>query len=470
MHAGEIQSGAFHYAALRSEVYRLTGLLFLLGGLVLFVIARAIVTTEVLLLLAQFLVLAFVFAHEVYMLRTVKAALRHEVDVQPDRWILNVFVESQIPTVGLFLLLASDWLNPYQVLVAPVMALYFLLITLSTLRLSPSISAITGILSALGYLQVVLYTEWRFQDSEARLSAFPLIVYFLFAASILAAGIIAAIVASQIRGHVVAALREAEFQKEFERVTHDLDIARSIQEGLLPAKAPQLDQFDIAGWNKPADQTGGDYFDWQALPDGRIAISLADATGHGIGPALVSTSCRAYARASILAGGRHNGNNGLLDRLNRLLAEDLSSNRFVTFAVAFLDPSQSQVKVMSAGHGPILWYKYASDYIEDLEAHGIPLGMIPGVKYGQGTEVCLASGDMLVLVTDGFYEWTNSNGEEFGLERLKTVISDSCGYSSEEIISRLRTAVTEFCGGTKQQDDLTIVIVKRRFERQISAN
>jgi serine phosphatase RsbU (regulator of sigma subunit) len=253
-------------------------------------------------------------------------------------------------------------------------------------------------------------------------------------------------------------MREAALQKELERVNRDLDIARSIQQGLLPGKPPGLDQFDFAGWNQPADQTGGDYFDWQALPDGRYAISLADATGHGIGPALVSASCRAYARASFLSNGKQDG---VLDQLNRLLVEDLSENRFVTFVVAFLNPANAHVRILSAGHGPILWYKHANNQIKNLEAQGIPLGMIPGVKYGKATEVHLATGDMLALVTDGFYEWENPEGEQFGLARLESVIRESRDCSSEEVIERLRSAVLKFCRGTKQNDDLTAVILKR---------
>src|SRR6185369_10330183 len=206
----------------------------------------------------------------------------------------------------------------------------------------------------------------------------------------------------------------------------------------------------IAGWNQPADQTGGDYFDWQSLPDGRLAISLGDATGHGIGPALVSSSCRAYARASFAA----NGSQGqFLGRMNSLLAEDLSANRFVTFAVVFLDPAKSEVEVLSAGHGPILWYKHATNEIENLEAQGIPLGMIAGVNYEQAPVRRLAPNDMIVLVTDGFYEWENASGQEFGLHRLESVVLQSHNCSAEELIARLRSAVEDFCGGTEQKDD-----------------
>lgn len=453
-----IQSEAFTRATLKSESRRIMGILFVLGALLLFVVARGVVTGQFLLLTVQTVVLALFIVHEAVMWRAVRFALAEEDDVDPERWILNVFVESQIPTIGLFLLLASNWQTPYQVMFAPVVLVYFLLIILSTLRLSPTLSFLTGLLSALGYLLTFFYTEFRYQGSTQTMLALPYPVYLGYAGLIFAGGVLAAIVADQIRGHVAAALREADLQQEVARMSHDLDIARSIQQGLMPDKAPALEQFDIAGWNQPADQTGGDYFDWQSLPDGQVAISLADATGHGIGPALVSTSCRAYARASFLNG----GGNGVLENLNGLLTNDLSTNRFVTFAVVFLSPQTGNARVLSAGHGPILWYKQEAGEIKSLEAQGIPLGMIDGAKYDHGIEEHFDRGDILALVTDGFYEWTNPEGEEFGLRRLEGVLRDSYKLSATEIIEKLKSAVITFCRGTKQQDDLTAVIIKRR--------
>ncbi|HEX7296291.1 MAG TPA: PP2C family protein-serine/threonine phosphatase, partial [Pyrinomonadaceae bacterium] len=195
------------------------------------------------------------------------------------------------------------------------------------------------------------------------------------------------------------------------------------------------------------------------LPDGRLAVSLGDATGHGIGPALVSALCRAYARASLVVDNEHDK---VLDRLNRLLSDDLSANRFVTFALVFLDPSKSEVEVLSAGHGPILWYKHASNELENLEAQGIPLGMIAGITYEKASVRRLEPNDMIVLVTDGFYEWENPSGEEFGLQRLESVILQSQDCGAEEVIARLRNAVEEFCKGTEQKDDLTAVVLKRK--------
>ncbi len=464
MNKEQIKSEAFRQASLKSESYRIIGIIVLLSALVLYTVARGLALGHWRLLAAETLLLLLAIAYEAYVLSGVRQALREKRDVPPATWLLNVFVETQIPTLALFVLIRNQTMSPYLLLVAPAILVYFFFIILSTLRLSPVLSIMTGILSAMGYLMVAFYTFVSYPVSQDNLATFSLKIYFVYAGLIIAGGGIAAFVAWQIRIHVESALREAELQSQIDQVSHDLDVARSIQQGLLPDKPPTLDEFDIAGWNQPADQTGGDYFDWLELPDGRIAISLADATGHGIGPALVGTSCRAYARASFLAG---NGqNNELLDHLNRLLAEDLESNRFVTFAVIFLDPESSNVQVLSAGHGPILWYKRAADTIENIEAQGIPLGMIAGIRYEHGTDGNLDEGDILALITDGFFEWENPDGEEFGVKRLETVLHASRHLQAEEIVVKLRSAVADFCRGTKQMDDLTAVILKRKMKPQ----
>ena len=459
----QTESDAFYRATLNSEWYRIVGLLGVLGALMVYTVARGIMVVGFRLLWVQTAILALVIAHEIHLLRAVKRALQLKKEVPTVIWAINVFVDSQLPTLALFLLLASEWMNPYQVLVAPAVFLYFLFIILSTLRLSPSLTIFTGLMSALGYLCITLYIEGKFQGVRVAMGAFPLSIYVIYASLILIAGIIAAVVAGQIGGYVEAALREADLENELKTLNHDLEIARSIQQGLLPATSPKLDDFDIAGWNQPADQTGGDYFDWQSLPDGRLAISLGDATGHGIGPALISSLCRAYVRASFTAGSEHDQ---FLGRLNCLLADDLSANRFITFAVVFLDPPKSEVEVLSAGHGPILWYRSATNDLESLEAQGIPLGMMAGVNYERAQARGLAPGDMIVLVTDGFYEWENPQGEEFGLERLEQTIRGARDFSAEEVIARLRLSVESFCQGTEQKDDLTAVVVKRKTVSQ----
>ena len=451
-------SDAYRRAELKSELYRIYGLLSLLGALLLWTLLRSLTVGHVRLLVAQLSLTVVAIVYELVMLRGVRRALAGNGRVSLKFSIFNAFVEAQLPTLTLFILIRNEVLSPYQVLVAPAMLAYFFFIILSTLRISSGLTLFTAFSSALGYLGVVLYVENN-NPVELDPAGFPLPVYYVYALSILVSGGVAAFVASQIRAHLMAALREAELQSELDQVKHDLDVARSIQQGLLPDKPLGLDDFEIAGWNRPADQTGGDYFDWHKLPNGEIAVSLADATGHGIGPALVSTSCRAYARASLMSNGHRES---VLGQLNSLLADDLPSNRFVTYAVIFLDPATARIQVLSAGHGPMLWYRKADDTVTSLDAQGIPLGMISGFPYENGTTGTLETGDVLAIVTDGFSEWENPEGEDFGVARLENVLRETNALSAEEIISHLRTAVEQFCRGTKQLDDLTVVIVKRK--------
>lgn len=261
--------------------------------------------------------------------------------------------------------------------------------------------------------------------------------------------------AGRLREHVE---RLAEERASRERVERDLSIARDIQQGLLPDKAPALKGYDVSGWSRPADETGGDYYDWQPLPDGSIAISLADVTGHGIGPALVTAVCRAYARASFP---QEVDIGKVLNRINVLLCEDLQAERFVTFVVAVVNPLLHVIRLLSAGHGPLFYYSAAEDNVLQFNAHHMPMGLMSDIMHGPPSEFRVAVGDALVLVTDGFLEWPNDSGEQFGEERLAETIRASHGLSSACMIERMVADVERFAGGSKQLDDLTAVVLKR---------
>src|SRR3954468_10558227 len=226
---GQIRSEAFQRAKLNSESYRIIGLLCLLGALLVWTVLRSFAAGHVRLLVAQLLLTAVAIVYEGLMLRAVKRALYLNRRIPFSISILNTFIEAQIPTLTLVLLIKSQLMSPYQVLVAPAMLAYFLFIILSTLMLSPSLSMITALSSAAGYLGVAIYIEFMapFQSDPA---GFPLPIYYVYAGSILASGVIAAFVSTQIRTYVVAALREAELEGELEQVRHDLDVARSIQQ------------------------------------------------------------------------------------------------------------------------------------------------------------------------------------------------------------------------------------------------
>jgi phosphoserine phosphatase RsbU/P len=250
-------------------------------------------------------------------------------------------------------------------------------------------------------------------------------------------------------------LDQAEERKRFER---DLQLARTIQQGLMPRKPPKVPGLDIAGWNLPADETGGDFFDLQALDDGLLALTVADVAGHGIGPALLVAECRAFLRAT-LAQTRDPAR--LVELVDVLLAEDLPEDRFVTLFFALFNPVEGKLKYTSAGHGPTLLYRQASNLVEELPPHGCPLGVAPDMPKS-ATEVPILPGDVLAIFTDGFNEWANSDGVQFGNERLGASLTNHRDLPAARLISAIHDDLLAFTAGTPQPDDLTAVILKYR--------
>jgi sigma-B regulation protein RsbU (phosphoserine phosphatase) len=245
---------------------------------------------------------------------------------------------------------------------------------------------------------------------------------------------------------------------EKQQLERDLDIARDIQQSLLPASAPGIDGYDLAGWNRPADQTGGDCYDFVPLAGGRWGLMLADATGHGIGPALCVSECRALLRASIttledLGPG--------MQRANALLGQDLPSGRFVTAFFGILDPQSHRVHYLSAGHGPLLVFRAAEGSWTELPATTLPMAIVPELEVSPVPPIELAADDILLLITDGFFEWANSEGEQFGLSRTRELVQSNLEAPAAELIARLHQAVVTFGAGTHQADDLTAIVVKR---------
>lgn len=257
-------------------------------------------------------------------------------------------------------------------------------------------------------------------------------------------------------------------QQKLDKIERDLDIARQIQRGLLPTNIPKTPGFEIEGWSQPADQTGGDYFDWMELPDGGTLITLADVTGHGIGPALIVAVCRAYMRAA-------NADTGValeqaITRVNDLLQKDLPSGRFVTAAVGVLRPASNEMTLLSAGHGPLLFFHAASGSVEQWIADDLPLGVASGVVFEAPRRVRFEPGDALILATDGFFEWANEAGEQYGTDRLEAFVAAHARESPASFIQALHADVVAHADGEAQPDDLTVVIVKRSAPVSASAS
>lgn len=245
-----------------------------------------------------------------------------------------------------------------------------------------------------------------------------------------------------------------------EQLTHEMDLAARIQHGLLPADHPPVCGYELAGWSRPAQHAGGDTYDFFGLPDGRWMITIADATGHGLGAAMMISGTRAIFRT---VARRTPDAAVILAETHQQLSHDLPDGNFVTGFVGILDPLNGTLSYASAGHGPIIFYDCHGNSWELQNATVLPLGLRPDIDFSNSVRHRrMRSGDLLILVSDGLYEALNDHREQFGTERLMASITPARHTSVAGIIEQARSAVDVFQGGGVQLDDMTMVILRRR--------
>jgi serine phosphatase RsbU (regulator of sigma subunit) len=446
----------FRHALLKSEKKRIVGVIVFVCFFAVLAIVRIFVLGSAMSRWGL-VVAALVIAFELGLYRAVNRSLHSGRDISSFVWYVSSVLECLFPAVGVAFLASTRLLPDYRPLATPWVLAFFPFILLSVLRLTPRLCWVCGIVSALGYLAAAYLAGWHFSPGPSGFTVTQTAVKY-FAFVILMTGALAAGVAAEIRTHVKAALREAETQHQLKQVEHELQIARSFQQSLLPKIRPQIAGFQVAGWSRSADDTGGDFYDWKKLPDGRWVLVLADVTGHGIGPAILASVCRAYSRASFNERDRLET---ILKNINQAFAEDLTPERFATFVAVVCEEGSDQVELLSAGHGPIFVYSSDNQSFQLMDAQALPLGILPDLWDAVPVKLSMLPGDIVLLVTDGFSEWENSAGEEFGTERLAAVVKQFSDREPQVIIAELYDAVLNFAQGTPQQDDLTAVLIKR---------
>ena len=294
----DIKSAAFRQAALESERIRIYGVLTFIGIFVIVTVVRVFVvrtSSAATPWVWQLGLAVAVTIYEAGVLRRVNLALKSGRTLPAGFWTFSTILETSLP--AFVIAFRQPTTRTCLSTARESGATRFIFIILSTLRLNFWICILSGAVASVTYLAAALYLGWR-PPIPGIPGHVTQINVNLNAIILLTGGIVAGAVARAVRKHVEAALREAETKRKLEAVEHDLQVARSIQQSLLPKGQPQVKGFDIAAWNQPADDTGGDYFDWKAQGDGKLVVSLADVTGHGIGPALLAAICHAYARAS----------------------------------------------------------------------------------------------------------------------------------------------------------------------------
>ncbi|MGK4000421.1 PP2C family protein-serine/threonine phosphatase [Sorangium sp. So ce1024] len=246
------------------------------------------------------------------------------------------------------------------------------------------------------------------------------------------------------------------------KLEHDLTIARDIQQNILLRRLPRCPGYSLSAFSKPADDTGGDIYDVIRLDErsetSPLLLLLADAAGHGIGPALSITQFRAMLRIGLRLSADMDA---LMHHINQQLIEDLPNDRFITAFLGILDPTTHQLRYHAAGQGPLLHYRAAEGQVVWRDPSTVPLGMFKDLDLPATPPLVMAPGDLLVLLTDGFYEYQDAAGQVFGKERVGDLIHRLHARPTSDILGALLAEVRRFAGTAKQIDDLTALLVKR---------
>jgi len=254
--------------------------------------------------------------------------------------------------------------------------------------------------------------------------------------------------------NIVVPALEQEIHKR-ERIEQELQVARRIQQASLPKEVPELEGWEISPQYRPAREVGGDFYDFHLLSEGKMGLVVGDATGKGVPAALVmSTTCGMLR----LAAQSYSSPGEMLQQVNEALFPYITANMFVTCFYAILDPKSGSLTYANAGHDlPYLWHGCDA---EELRARGMPLGLMPGMDYEE-KEVVLEAGEAALFYSDGLVEAHDPNGEMFGSPRLRALIAGHGGEArslGDSLLEELYSFVGE---GWEQEDDITLLTLKR---------
>lgn len=244
-----------------------------------------------------------------------------------------------------------------------------------------------------------------------------------------------------------------------EKLNREVEIAREVQERLFPQKLPTIAGLDFFGSCRPAQGVAGDYYDFLALPQGKLGVAIGDVSGKGISASLLMASLQASLRSQ--AAGVGDDLAGLIRNVNRLVYEASASNRYATFFYAVYNPADRKLTYVNAGHNPPMLFRKrgASFAVIRLEAGGTVVGLLEDFTYQQES-ILLERGDLLVAFTDGISEAMNAQDDEFGEPRLIEGVEKGCALNAADLIRHILAATDNFTQKAPQHDDMTIVVLR----------
>ncbi len=260
--------------------------------------------------------------------------------------------------------------------------------------------------------------------------------------------------------YTLVTIQNIQSELERERMARELEIAHQVQMSLLPKTSPDVSGFDIAGVCIPAEEVGGDYFDYIPLSDGRLGVAVGDVSGKGMPAAIYMTLTKGVIQSQAeetLSPG------SVLTKINSLIYQSIERKAFVSMFYAVLNPKNKTLICSRAGHNPAILVKRKENSCTVIQPPGIALGLESGDIFSRVmTEetIQLESGDLFVLHTDGFTEAMDKNNSEYGEARLTDVILKNRNASPRKLIDAVSQNVHAFTANHPQHDDMTMVVIR----------
>ncbi len=248
---------------------------------------------------------------------------------------------------------------------------------------------------------------------------------------------------------------------ENERFERELEIAREIEEKLLPRPNLELPGYEVAGFHESAQTVGGDYYDLIPIDEEHVGVTVADVAGKGVPGLVVMAMTSALLRTHAP---HHPSPAKTLIRLNDMLTPTMRRGMFITMFYGVLHLPTGRFTFAGAGHNPLILFRRGSDALETHVTGGIPLGLFPDRRFAdriQDQTVRLEQGDGILQYTDGVNEAANGEMEEFGVEGLREAALRRKGASAREMVAGIVDEVRRFADGAPQSDDITVFALKR---------
>ncbi len=235
-----------------------------------------------------------------------------------------------------------------------------------------------------------------------------------------------------------------------------INILRDIQQGLLPQVIPSSNRFQVAAKSRSAKQVGGDFYDFIELPDNQLVVVIGDVSGKGVPASLLMSMTKSLMKFRLQQ--EPNLRKTVIE-VNRFLAMETPSEKFITSQAILINEKNKSIEFINAGHGLLMVYRAQSGTFSQIDAEGLPLGILPDCDF-EAVKTEYSTGDILLMFTDGLSEAMSPTREQFGIDRIKDIVARLSDASADDILAELYRSIKEHASGKPQHDDTTVIVLK----------